>query len=331
MSSRKSVQVDRGWQLVLKDIGVDSQNVLRRAGLPEDLLSQENARITSEDYFRFWDGITAEAKDPALPIRVAERVSPEAFHPAIFAALCSKNLTVAFGRIAKYKKLLAPVMLDIIERPNGLFIGPRWEDPNLKIPDTVALVELSVLTQIARTGTRARLVPIKVESPVPMQPEGKYEAFFGVKPTLAKEHGVTFSFQDALRPFLTASESLWQTFEPELRRRLANLDSSASVSERVRSVLLESLPSGQASIDDTASRLGSSLRTLQRWLRAEGTSFKQVLQDTRQELALHYLHNTNLTYNEIAFLLGFEEPNSFFRAFRKWTGKTPESVRFATV
>ena len=85
-------------------------------------------------------------------------------------------------------------------------------------------------------------------------------------------HGVTFSMADARRPFMTASETVWQAFEPELQRRLTKVDAAAPLSDRVRSVLLESLPSGDASIDVTARRLGLSSRTLQRRLKGEGTS-----------------------------------------------------------
>jgi AraC-like DNA-binding protein len=76
-----------------------------------------------------------------------------------------------------------------------------------------------------------------------------------------------------------------------------------------------------------AKKLAVSKRTLQRRIEAEGTSFQQILKETREALARHYLEKTSLPASEISFLLGFDEPNSFYRAFRSWTGKTPDSVR----
>ena len=102
------------------------------------------------------------------------------------------------------------------------------------------------------------------------------------------------------------------------------------MSARTRSVLLECLPSGDASLGGAARRLGVSTRTLQRRLASEGVSFRQIIQEVREHLARHYLRNTALTFGEVAFLLGFDEPPSFFRAFREWTGRTPQSVRLAT-
>ncbi|MEL6180654.1 MAG: helix-turn-helix domain-containing protein, partial [Myxococcota bacterium] len=72
-----------------------------------------------------------------------------------------------------------------------------------------------------------------------------------------------------------------------------------------------------------------SKRTLQRRLRSEGPTFQEVLNTTREELARHYLLNTVFSGTEIAFLLGFKDPNSFFRAFHGWTGHSPEKLRQA--
>lgn len=329
MKDGKAVVLDRGWGIVLRDLDIQPENVLRRAQLPRDLLTREQTQVSVEEYFRLWTALEDEADDPELPIRLGLASTPEAFHPSIFAALCSPDLTVAVKRIAQYKRLIAPVTLTIEDGPGGLFVGKQWDDPVVEVPAVLGATELVFLTQIARIGTREAICPLKVESPYRMEPVAAFEAFFGVMPEPGEKHGVTFSAADARRPFLTASETVWETFEPELRRRLTELEASASLSERVRSVLLESLPSGEASINVTARRLGLSARTLQRRLRPEGTTYKEIVRRTREQLARHYVTKTDLAYVEIGFLLGYEEPSSFFRAFREWTGTTPEQTRSA--
>jgi AraC-like DNA-binding protein len=139
-----------------------------------------------------------------------------------------------------------------------------------------------------------------------------------------------FRTQDTAAPFLTANAAMWDVFEPELRRRLSEIDDTATVADRVRAALLESLPAGAVSMDAVARKLGASARTLQRRLKDEGSSFQEVLDGTRENLARHYLKTSRMSGAEISFLLGFEDPNSFFRAFHKWTGRTPEDVRAAT-
>jgi AraC-like DNA-binding protein len=89
------------------------------------------------------------------------------------------------------------------------------------------------------------------------------------------------------------------------------------------------LPSGESSVDAVCRRLGTSVRTLQRRLREEGDTFQAILNRTRESLARHYLKRPELTATEISFLLGYEDPSSFFRAFTSWTGTTPEQARGA--
>jgi AraC-like DNA-binding protein len=130
-----------------------------------------------------------------------------------------------------------------------------------------------------------------------------------------------------MRPFLTANEQMWNFFEPELRARLSDLDSRADIGQRVRAALLELLPAGRATIDAASKQIGVSTRSLQRQLGEAGKSFRMLLDATRTDLAMHYLRTSSLSCAEIAYLLGYDDPNSFSRAFRTWTGKSPESVR----
>jgi AraC-like DNA-binding protein len=329
MNHSNSVSLERGWAILLRDLGVQPENLLRRAQLPRDLLTHESARVSVDEYFRLWRALEEEADDPTLPIRLGKAISPEAFHPAVFAALCSPDLVVAVKRIGEYKRLIAPMTKTIEETPTGFFVEMRWNDPHLQVPVSLSATELVFLTEIARIATREHIQPLKVESPYPIEPVDAFEAFFGIAPERGDRHGVLFSKEDARRPFLTASEAMWDTFEPELRRRLTRLDASAPIAERVRTMLLEGLPAGEVSIQITARRLGLSARTLQRNLKREGSSYKEIVRRTREQLARHYIKNTTLAYPEISFLIGFEEPSSFFRAFREWTGETPDSMRMA--
>ena len=96
---------------------------------------------------------------------------------------------------------------------------------------------------------------------------------------------ITFTPADASRPFLTENDRMWRIFAPDLRRRLSDLQASATVSDRVRAALNETLPAGDPSIGAVTAQLATSARTLQRQLSQEGTSFQAVLADTRENLA----------------------------------------------
>ena len=154
-----------------------------------------------------------------------------------------------------------------------------------------------------------------------------YREFFGIAVSEAPLATLVFSLEDFDRPFLTENHKIWIFFEPSLRQRLSDLDRTASMVERVRSALLEALPAGDVSMQSIGKRLGVGSRTLQRRLQEERTSFQQTLDAVRASLADHYLRKTMMSSAEIAQLPGFEDANSFLRAFKGWTGTTPLAVR----
>lgn len=315
------------WRVAIRDLGARPADVLRRAELPEDLFSQANARLSTTEYFRFWESLRAEIDDPLFPIRVVEAATAETFMPPLFAALCSPNLTVGMQRLAKYKRLIAPMALGVDAGASHLTISFEWLDATVDPPESLSAMELAFIVKLTRMGTREKIRPLRATAPKPPKPAAAYQAYLGARVERGDQLAVTFSKADAELPFLTANASLWKAFEPGLRKSLAEMEASATVSERVRAALLESLPSGQSSVVLVAGRLAMSKRTLQRRLSEEGTTFLDILNATRLELASHYLAKTALSCTEISFLLGFEDPNSFFRAFHDWTGKTPQGVR----
>lgn len=326
-TSPKSFPVEPGWQMILRDLGAEPRAVLRRAQLPEDLLSRTGASLSTPEYFRLWDAMEAEVADPVFPLRLADALKSEAFQPPVFAAMCSSNLVTATKRLSHYKRLIAPMRLHVGEGEHDLFIEFEWLDRTVEAPTSLVIFELVFIVKLARIATREHVIPRRVETPRPPDHRKEYESFLGTKIVRSEAHALTFSPLDAQRPFLTANEGMWQAFEPMLRRRLAELDESATFEDRVRASLLEALPSGESSMDEISRRLGISKRTLQRRLREEDTSYQLVLNATRESLARYYLAKTSLSGAEISYLLGFGDPNSFFRAFHDWTGETTEQVR----
>lgn len=323
----RSYALDTTWRTLLKDLGVAPANVLRRAGLADDLFQQPSVRLDPADYYRLWDSVEAETGDPLFPIRLCQAVRSESFSPLMFAVLCSPDLLAAARRIAQYKALVAPIRFDVTEARGAVTLELTWLDAPLLPPASLVMAELLFAATLARIGTREPVRPVEVTTTVLPSPVAPYEQFLGARLQRGTGHRIAFAIADATRPFLTSNEPLWAAFEPELRQRLADLDASVTTAKRVQAALLEGLPSGLVSMEAIAKKLGLSKRTLQRRIEAEGTSYQQLLQDTRESLARHYLEHTALPTAEISFLLGFDEPNSFYRAFRTWTGTTPDAVR----
>lgn len=335
-NSASGYSVWPGWRLLMQDAGLVTPNVLRRAQLPGDLFARENVRLDSTNFFKLWRAIQAESEavhgECPAPLNIAKVMSSDWFDPELFAALCSANLGSALDRISKYVRLVAPIAIKIERTPAQATVSIEFLDP-VELPPAVFLAfKLVFFVQLARLATRYPVKPLRVSWPVAGEPEPdllQYKAYFGVPVGNSPLATLVFAASDMDRPFLTENHKMWSFFEPALRQRLADLDRSASMVERLRSVLLEALPAGELSMRVVCNKLGVSTRTLQRRLKEEGTSFQETLDGLRESLAKHYLQNSSMSAAEISFLLGFEDPNSFARAFQARTGTTPQAVRMA--
>jgi AraC-like DNA-binding protein len=319
--------VQPSWNVMATDLGIDPALVLKYASLPSDLLVRKDATLNPDDYFRLWHGLEQTMGTDTLPLKMGQLFSVEAFHPLVFASLCCENLNTALQRFSQFKQLYGPLTLLVEITDQQTCATIDCYGTNEPIPRSIGAVELIFLTRLARMGTRTHVLPIRVElSQLPDRRE-PYQEFFGVPLSQGSANRLTFSARDARRPFLTENAAMWDFFEADLKKKLSDLDRQASMQERIKSVLSEMLPAGYSSIEEAANRLGTSKRSLQRKLAEELSSYQEILTVTRRELAHTYLSRSSASLAEIAYLLGFQDSNSFLRAFRSWTGQTPREYR----
>lgn len=321
----------RGWKLLMADMGLNLSEVLAWAQLPADLFTRPGATLSPADFFKLWTGMEQVARGEELPLKFGQAISVEAFDPPIFASLCAPNLTTALARLSDFKRLIGPMILDVQSTPAGTSVSLDCYGHTGGLPRSLAITEMVFFTQLARLATRKHITPLRVEITQLPSKAVPLETFFGCTLQHSTHNRITFSADDASHPFLTEDSGMWESFEPTLRKRLAAVDAQATTVERVHSALLELLPSGRSSIEDVADKLLTSRRTLQRQLSDERSSFQEVLSNTRQRLAEHYLRQSSITPGEVSWLLGFQDGNSFIRAFRNWTGTTPGQYRAAAV
>ena len=109
--------------------------------------------------------------------------------------------------------------------------------------------------------------------------------------------------------------------------RLESLPKADSYSERVRQVVWPHLSEGLPTLKEIAADLALSGRSLQRRLREEKTSFGEVVDGLRHEKACLMLRDPNLAVYEVGYLLGYSDPSTFHRAFRRWQGTSPARFR----
>jgi AraC-like DNA-binding protein len=171
-----------------------------------------------------------------------------------------------------------------------------------------------------------RPLALELRFPPPADVQPYQDAFKCPLRFNAPLNALYFARADVTLPLPTANAELARVHERIASEHLQRLD-PAQTCHRTRPVIIRHLQDGEPRRPKIAAILGMSERTLQRRLTAEGTSFQLLLDDTRRELARHYLGQRNVSLADIAYLLGFSNQSSFFRASRRWFGSSPRHYR----
>lgn len=324
----KHFLIDKNYGTYLSGMGFSMDEVLKKAMLPEDLFARQTPSLTAEEYFRFMGAIDTLSPDGQTPIRLAASEGIEAFSPPVFAAYCSRNALVCLKRLTQYKPLIGALLYQVEETETEVSVEILSGNEELELPEILVGIEFVFLVGLIRKATKENITPLSVTAKQPMK-NPAYADFIGKTIAVGDQNRLVFSKEDALVPFISRNESMWEFFEPELKRRLSMMETDDSCAARVRSALMELLPSGEGTVDDVAKKLGYSKRSLQRKLQEEDTNFQKQLGHIRELLAKTYLANTDMTTEDIAFLLGYQEIGAFIRAFTVWTGQTVNAYRNA--
>ena len=250
------------------------------------------------------------------------------FTPAIFSFYCSKTVGSGLARLAIFKPLVGPLRYRLETRGDDLLIALEPVDRAIEIPPSLALFDVVYLVTLLRATTATQVTPLRVTA---AKDDPRVRAFVGCRIDPGQAMTLLLSAVDAARPLVTRNEAMWQTFEPHLRVALADELLDASIEVRVRNALLEALPAGDANVATVATQMGLSSRSLQRRLSEADISLSGLLEETRARFAKRYLGAPGISLKEVPYLLGYEGPSSFFRAFRVSTGQTPLEFREAAV
>jgi len=317
----KHFLLDKNYGAYLSTMGFSVEEILKKAILPEDLFAHQAPSLTTREYFRFMQAIDALSPDEQTPVRLAASDSIETFSPSVFAAYCSRNGLTCLKRLEQYKPLIGALLYRVEETESEVSVEIISADAGSELPEILVGMEFTFLVGLLRKATKENIRPVKAAAKQEMRNHA-YAEFIGIDIALAEKNLLVFSKTDMLLPFISCNESMWEFFEPELNKRLSMMETDDSYAARVRSALMELLPSGECTIEDVAKKLGYSKRSLQRKLQEENTNFQKQLNHTRELLAKYYVASTDMRAEDIAYLLGYQDTSSFLRAFAVWTGDT---------
>ena len=158
----KRFLLDKNYGAYLSKMGFSTEEILKKAMLPEDLFARQAPSLTVEEYFHFMQAIDALSPDEQMPIRLASSEEIETFSPPIFAAYCSRNALMCLRRLAQYKPLIGALLYHIEESENEVTVDVISAEAGWELPEILVGIEYVFIIGLIRKATKEEIKPIAV-------------------------------------------------------------------------------------------------------------------------------------------------------------------------
>ena len=215
------ITMPKQFQDFLRSIGLSIENILEQTGIP-NILWKEEIQFSTEEYYLFLKKIDEVITDEQISA-ISNIDNLNVFIPSFFAALSSKNGLEGLKRLAKYKKLIGPVSLEIKEFEEIVQAQYFFEQREKQLPRFAVLNEQLMLINLLNKGIGKEISPVSVTSPFEYGELLTKEINATINK--AKQNEVIFSMKDLKKPFLTANNIMVKYLEPQLKQKLAEMKS----------------------------------------------------------------------------------------------------------
>jgi len=308
---------------------LEQEELLRRAGLRLEDVADPDKRIPQDKLETLWQLVIESVPDPSIGIRFGQAMTAKAWGLVGYSMANSRRLLDALQRLVRYSRIVSEAVyceLDVdVERCAVTIAGP----PELDVLERPADARLAAVLNLVRDLTRATVVPLEVHFPYARPADiSAHQAYFKCPLVFGQPRALlVLQPSDPARRVSSADEVLGGYLVQLAEDTLESLGSEGSFSDRVRRAAWVNLSEGTPTLRDTARTLGVSARTLQRRLSNEHTTFAQLVDSLRHDMAHRLLQDRSHAIYEVAFLLGYSDTSTFHRAFRRWHGMTPSAFR----
>jgi AraC-like DNA-binding protein len=315
----------------LRQRGIDPMELLDEAGIDASHVINADRRVEVGKMQHLWQLATTATEDEAFGLHAAEQLQPATLQGLGLGLLASDTLYDALHRLARFSRVLSSG-LDMSLEEQGEFVDMVYHYDAADLDSNFVWqgfdFGMGLVLVMCRLTLGEYFSPFSVETarPTPTDPE-LFESLLGSRVTFeAQRNCIRFVRADIVDRLVTGNAELARVNDEQVETYLASF-LAVSTSRDVVGKIVEHLPDGPPNQKEIAEALNVSNRTLQRKLKDEGTSFIDLLQDTRLRLAEKYLAQPQRSVVEVAYLLGFSEPSTFSRAFKRWTGQSPMDYR----
>jgi len=263
---------------------------------------------------------------PDLAILAGKAAAATPTHLGYFTFNSALNLRQAIDRLIEYYPVLEASQARLCNDLQNGFVRFDWQG-QAQFSSIHSGIQMVQLVQMARLSTRAEIIPKIVSFAADIDPAvvASYRAFFGVEITVDDGFYLAFSAADLDRKFIHFDQSIWKIIKTDMDQRLFLHFNQMPIEQRVCRAIEVLLAKGPVSLGDVAAYLAIGHRTLQRRLKQDNIKFGDLLDQVRLGLVKQQLQSKSLSRATIAYQLGFEDPNSFYRLYRQWVddGKLP--------
>jgi AraC-like DNA-binding protein len=310
--------------------GADASTLEARAGIRRADLEDLDHRVPLASYAALMQAAKALCNAPSLGLHVGAARDFRELSVVGLICYAARTMGDALQQLNRYGRLAMEVDVPtpqqrfaLVPRDGGLWLVDTRPAPN----EFHELTESTWSRFIAETARHfpgaAFAKAAHVTHPEPVYAD-EYRALWKVPVTF----GASWNALAIDPSWLTIelhnpSPYAFGVLTSHAEKLLDELANAKTARGRVESVLLPILHEGDVAMDRVAERLGISRPTLYRQLKQENATYESVVDALRHRMALYYLNGRKVSVNETAYLVGFSDPSSFSRAFKRWTGSSP--------
>lgn len=309
--------------------GIARKEIFNALELDNQVLENRTKRIPGEVLQKILRFVIPKSGDPLFGLHTAQYISPSSYSVLGYIVMNAANIGEAMGKINQYEKLVGDMGVTTIRQAENcteIQWNCHYSDPLVRshLIDNVLASWVTYTRWLAESDKAPKLVMIEHAAPDKIEQTKAYEQLFACEVRFNQAYSAILIDDKTLStPLKHADRMLLKTLEQHASQQLSDLDDSPSFGERVRHTLAFLLPKELPRKEQVANYLNVSERTLQRRLQQEGTNFQQILDTLRCQLVQQYLQNPELSNEDIAEQLGFQELRSFHRFFKRTMAMTP--------
>lgn len=320
--------------------GAGREALAARSGIDLADLEDQDNRVPLAKYIALMRAGQELAGDPALALHFGEAYDMAELTIVALIGQACETVTDAASELERFGRLIIDVEVD---DPKGRRLIFSREGEKLWLVDTrknpnefPELTESSIARMVCSSrrvpGAKPLIKEIHVTHKAPPY-RVEYDRVLQAPVVFESDRNAILMTDDSVLRMKNPAPSryVFGVLSERAEALLKSLEDSKTTRGRVESLLMPTLHTGEARMEVIAVKLGFSRQTLFRKLKAEGVTFEKVLDELRHKLALDYLSGKKVSVNETAYLVGFSDPAAFSRAFKRWTGASPRTMRASMI